>query len=113
VDTDGHPIHISFGLGNNMTVNTILGMPIIIHDLGMIPNFRDCSVTCDNTDATFSICYQETHCGFDAHDTQANTFAALPVAAMYPASQHVKPTLDANTNAPCVHALDDTSNGYL
>jgi hypothetical protein len=28
-DLKGSPIHISFGLGNNMTVNTILGMPVI------------------------------------------------------------------------------------
>jgi hypothetical protein len=37
-DHDGNPIQISFGLGNDMTVNTILGMPVI-KDLGMIPIF--------------------------------------------------------------------------
>jgi hypothetical protein len=41
---NGNPIHISFGLGHDMTVNTILGMPII-KDLGMIPNFWSSSAT--------------------------------------------------------------------
>jgi hypothetical protein len=59
-DHDGNPLHVSFGLGNDdMTVNTILDMPII-KDLGMILNFRAGSVTwCDNSPAPFNICYQE------------------------------------------------------
>ena len=44
---DGSPIHISFGLGNDMTVNTILGMTVI-KDLGMIPNFRSRSIVYDD-----------------------------------------------------------------
>jgi hypothetical protein len=75
VDSDGNPIHISFGLGNDMTVNTILGMPII-KDLGMIPNFRAGSVTCKDAPATFDIRYHETCCSFLAGDTNAATFSA-------------------------------------
>jgi hypothetical protein len=49
-DHKGNPIQIAFGLGNGMTVNTILGMPVI-KDLGMIPNFRHGSITCADSPA--------------------------------------------------------------
>jgi hypothetical protein len=78
---DGNPIQISFGLGNDMTVNTILGMPVI-KDLGMIPNFWDSSITCANSPATFDICYHKTTCGFDNQGFDAAVFAALPIADM-------------------------------
>ena len=54
VDNTGNPIRILFGLGNIMTVNTILGMPVI-KDLGMIPDFRAGSVTCEDSPATFAV----------------------------------------------------------
>ena len=53
----GNPIRIFFSLGNNMTVNTILGMPVI-KDLRMIPNFRACSVTYKDSPTTFAIRYK-------------------------------------------------------
>jgi hypothetical protein len=114
VDHDGNPIRISFGLGQDMTVNTILGMPII-KDLGMVPNFRTGSVCCDDTAATFEICYQETCCGFPASDSNANIFSALPVAQMFPLSDPpLDSLLDADPSpASCVDATDDTSQGYL
>lgn len=47
-DNDGSPIRISFGLENDMTVNTILGMPVI-KDLGMIPNCCARSIICEDS----------------------------------------------------------------
>jgi hypothetical protein len=44
-DRDGHPINISFGLGTDMTVNTIFGLPSI-RDLGMVPDFQAGRVYC-------------------------------------------------------------------
>jgi hypothetical protein len=78
-DNGGCLIRISFGLGNDMTVNTILGMPLI-KDLGMIPNFRAKSVACKDLPATFVIRYQETCCSFPADDAAAASFSDLPVA---------------------------------
>ena len=86
-DNTGNPIRFSFSLGNDMTVNTILGMPVI-KDLGMIPNFRAGSVTCEDSPATVAIRYQETCCGFLASDATAVTFSALPAADMYPCASH-------------------------
>jgi hypothetical protein len=113
-DHDGNPIQISFGLGNDMTVNTILGMPII-KDLGMLPNFRDGTVTCADSPATFGIQYQETTCGFAEQDSDAAVFAALPIAEMYPISlpNFSSPTIEPEPAEPCVDATDDTSKGYL
>jgi hypothetical protein len=69
-----------------VTVNTILGMPII-KDLGMIPNFCGGLVTCKDTAATFAIRYQEIESGFPASNAPAKTlFAALPIDQMYPPS---------------------------
>jgi hypothetical protein len=113
-DHKGNPIQIAFGLGNDMTINTILGMPVI-KDLGMIPNFWDGSITCADSPARFEICYQETTCGFDNHDSDAAVFAALPIANMYPTSLPAHP-LSANVpvpTEPCADATDDTSKGYL
>jgi hypothetical protein len=74
VEHDGSPIRVSFGLGNNMTVNTILGMPVLKH-LGMIPNFCGGSVICEDAPATFSLRHHATCCGFLADDNDA---AAVP-----------------------------------
>jgi hypothetical protein len=114
-DHEGNPIQIAFGLGHDMTVNTILGMPVI-KDLGMIPNFRDGSITCADSPAHFKICYQETTCGFANHDSDAAAFAALPIADMYPTSLLGAHPLSADVpvpTEPCVDASDDTSKGYL
>ena len=112
VDHDGNPIRISFGLGNDMTVNTILGMPII-KDLGMIPNFRAGSVTCEDSPATFEIRYQETCCGFLADDATAATFSALPVADMYPdiLASPIPPAEPISDS--CIDATDDLTQGFL
>jgi hypothetical protein len=113
VNTDGNPVHISFGLGNNnMTVNTILGMPII-KDLGMIPNFRAISVTCEDTSATFTIDYHENKCGFLASNAEAATFSMLPVEQMYPQTRSANPLPNDTPVAPCVDATDNLSQGYL
>jgi hypothetical protein len=84
-DHDGNPLQISFGLGNNTTVNTILGMPVI-KDLGMLPNFCNGPVTCAESPATFEIQYRKTTYGFAAQDSDAAIFAALPLANKYPIS---------------------------
>lgn len=112
VDNDGSPIRISFGLGNDMTVNTILGMPII-KDLGMIPNFRARSVTCEDSAATFEINYQETCCGFPADDVTAATFSTLPVADMYPSLPAPALSIPEPSSDPCVEATDDLTQGFL
>jgi hypothetical protein len=112
IDTDENPVHISFGLGNDMTVNTILGMPII-KDLGMIPNFCAGSVTCEGTSATFTIDYHETKCGFLASDADTATFSMLPVDQIYPPIRSDNPLPDDTPAAPCVNATDDLSQGYL
>jgi hypothetical protein len=116
VDHDGNPIHISFGLGNDMTVNTILGMPII-KDLGMLPNFRSKRITCEDTTATFDIQYHETSCGFSKHDEMAATFSLLPLDEMYPASFASAdiPGLcpAARTPDSSVNATDDHTAGFL
>ena len=115
-DNDGSPIRISFGLGNDMTVNTILGMPVI-KDLGMLPNFRTAVVTCDDSPATFEIRYHETSCGFHAQDDAVTTFATLPIEDMYPsllASDN--PIDDPPTTLPpddCIAAIDDHTHGFL
>jgi hypothetical protein len=116
VDHDGSPIRISFGLGNDMTVNTILGMPII-KDLGMLPNFRTARVTCEDTPATFDIRYHETNCGFPADDDASTAFANLPVEEMYP--RHlapVEPLAEPPADLPSadsVAAVDDLTHGFL
>jgi hypothetical protein len=112
VDHDGHPIRISFGLGNDMTVNTILGMPII-KDLGMIPNFRARSVICEDSPATFDIRYHETCCGFLADDGTAAPFSALPIADLYPSilSSAIPPAEPSSD--PCIDATDDHTQGFL
>jgi hypothetical protein len=107
---DGAPIHLSFGLGNDMTVNTILGLPTIC-DLGMKPDFRRALVTCDDTPAVFSLLSHATRCGIDTNiPGAAASFADLPVAQMYPL-----PSLASSTTyaEPCVQAVDDTSQGFL
>jgi hypothetical protein len=114
VDHDGNPIRISFGLGNDMTVNTILGMPFI-KDLGMVPNFRAGTVTCEDSSATFDISYQATSFGFLPDDADAAVFAALPVAHMYPSKLSMAAIVappDA-ADEPCVDAVDDTTKGFL
>jgi hypothetical protein len=110
--TDGNPIHISFGLGNDMTVNTILGMPII-KDLSMIPNFRAGSIVCKDTAATFEICYQETSCGFPASNLPAAAFGALPLDQMYPAARPLGSVFPAPLDASSIDATGDTSTGFL
>jgi hypothetical protein len=114
VDHDGNSIRISFGLGNDMTVNTILGMPFI-KDLGMIPNFRAGSVTCEDSAATFAISYQETSFGFRADDADAAVFAALPIVNMYPSTPSgiSVAELSAADDEPGIDAIDDTSQGFL
>ena len=112
VDTAGNPIRISFGLGNDMTVNTILGMPII-KDLGMIPNFRAGTVTCEDSPATFSIRYQETSCGFLASDAPAAAFSALPVADMYPSILPPTPSPSEPDPEASIAATDDLTKGFL
>ena len=109
---DGSPIHISFGLGNDMTVNTILGMPVI-KDLGMVPNFRTRSVVCDDSPATFDIAYHETCCGFPPDDATATTFSTLPVEDMYPRILSGTPSPPEPSVDDCVEASDDLTNGYL
>jgi hypothetical protein len=115
-DNSGSPIRISFGLGNNMTVNTILGMPII-KDLGMLPNFRTARVTCEDTPATFDIRYHETSCGFQANDDAAATFAHLPIEDMCPSLLAPVIPLDEPPAAPppadSVAATDDHTHGFL
>lgn len=66
MDHNRNVIQISFDFGNDMTVNTILGMPII-KDLGMTPNFCVVSMVCKDSTTTFEICCQETSCGFPGH----------------------------------------------
>jgi hypothetical protein len=110
-DHDGNPLEISFGLGNDLTVNTILDMPII-KDLGMLPNFPDGPVTCAVSPVTFEIQYQETTCGLSAHDSDAAIFAALPIANMYPTSLS-SPPIEPVHSDPCVDAINHTSNEYL
>jgi hypothetical protein len=112
VNTDRNPVHISFSLGNDMTVNTILGMPTI-KDSGMIPFFRAGSVTCKDTSATFTIDCHETKCGFLASDADAATFSMLPADQMYPQIRSANPLPDNTPAAPCVDATDDLSQGYL
>ena len=112
VDNDGSPIHISFGLGNDMTVNTILGMPII-KDLGMIPNFRARLVICEDSPATFAIRYHETCCGFLAEDSTTTPFSALPLGDMYPSILSSAPPPAELPIAPCVEATDDITQGFL
>jgi hypothetical protein len=112
VDHNGRPVRISFGLGNDMTVNTILGMPII-KDLGMIPNFRDGSVVCEDTAATFTLRYHATSCGFLADDNDAAVFSALPVTDMYPSAATSDFPSPALPDDPCVDATDDHTKGFL
>jgi hypothetical protein len=82
-DNSGSPVRVFFGLGNNVTVNTILGMPII-KDLGMLPNFQTALVTCKDTPATFDIRCHESSCGFQANEDAAANFAHLPMEDMCP-----------------------------
>ena len=112
-DNDGSPIRTSFGLGNDMTVNTILGMPII-KDLGMIPNFRAGSVTFEDSPATFAIHHQETCCGCLAEDATAATFSAsLPAAEMRPSLlASALPPAGPSPN-PCVNTPGDLTQGFL
>jgi hypothetical protein len=116
VDNDGCPIRISFGLGNNMTVNTILGMPII-KDLGMIPNFRpDLSpVKTRPPPSSFDAkkLVAAFLCGFPVDDATAATFSVMPVKDMHPkilasASLPFEPSAD-----PCVEVTNDLTQGFL
>jgi hypothetical protein len=109
-DHEGNPIMISFGLGNNMTVNTVLGMPLI-KDLGMTPDFQTGHVACTNLPATFDLEYRETTCGVPATDTAATTFVALPLGEMYPPA--IAPKTTDRSPSPPTNATDDISNGYL
>ena len=68
-DNERNPITISFGLGNDMTVNTILGMPLI-KDLGMTPDFCNGNVTCTDSPATFELEYKEKSCGVPSSTRQ-------------------------------------------
>jgi hypothetical protein len=72
VDHNGDPICVSFGLGNDMTVNAILGMPII-KDVDVIPNFCACLVVCKDTTATSDMRCHKTSCGFLADDDALGT----------------------------------------
>jgi hypothetical protein len=112
VDHSGSPLRISFGRGNDMTVNTMLGMPIV-EDLGVIPNFRDGSVVCKDAPTTFILRCHATCCGFLADDNDAAAFSALPVAGMHPSV--VSPALlpPASPDDPCVNATDDHTQGFL
>jgi hypothetical protein len=109
-DHEGNPITISFGLGNDMTNNTILGMPLI-KDLGMTPDFRAGHVTCINLPATFNLEYRETTCDVPATDTAATAFVALPLNEMYPPA--IAPKTTDRSPSPPIDATDNTSNGYL
>jgi hypothetical protein len=113
MDLDSNPIHISFGLGHNMTLNTILGMSII-KDLGMIPNFWAGTVVCEDTTATFKTSYQETHYGFPASNAQATTFfGALPVDQMYPTVWTAESLFPNPLDIPCIDATDNMSQGFF
>jgi hypothetical protein len=109
-DHEGNPITISFGLGNGMTVNTILGMPLI-RDLGMTPDFRAGHVACTDSPATFDLEYPKTTCGVPATDTAATIFVALPLNEMY-LPVIVPKTTDLSPSPP-IDATDDISNRYL
>ena len=107
-----YTIHISFGLGNDMTVNTILGMPVI-KDVGMIPNFRPRSIVCEDSSATFDISYQETCCGFPPDDESAATFSAIPFENIYPRILlSAEPSPPEPSIDPCVKATDNLTKGY-
>jgi hypothetical protein len=114
LDNDGNDIQISFGLGNDMTVNTILGMPFI-KDLGMVHNFRAGTVSCAESPAAFSIRYQETRCGFDLSDSDAAAFSDLPLDEMYPAllPRSREPATDVSSANSPLAATDDVSAGFL
>jgi hypothetical protein len=116
VARNGSPVRVSFGLGNNMTVNTILGMPVI-KDLGMLPNFRTALVTCKDTAATFDIHHHETRCSIHANNESAAAFSTLPVEDMHPyllALDVLIAKLPANLPSnPCVAATDDHTEGFL
>jgi hypothetical protein len=109
-DNDSNPITISFGLGNDMTVNTILGMPLI-KDLGMTPDFRAGTVACTDSPATFDLEYKETTCGVPPADTTASAFIALPLDEMYPAPS--TPRVNDCAPSPPIAATDDISQGFL
>jgi hypothetical protein len=116
VDHDRSPVRNYFGLGEDMTVNTIHGMPII-KNLGMLPNFRAALVTCEATAATFDIRCHETCCGFPANDDSAAAFSTPPIDNIHPhllASDIPIAKLPANRPSdPCVAATDDHAQGFL
>jgi hypothetical protein len=109
-DREGNPITISFGLGNDMTVNTILGMSLI-KDLGMTPDFQAGHVTCTDSPASFDLEYRETTCGDPVTDTAATAFVALPLDEMYPPA--IAPKTTDHSPSPPINATDNISNGYV
>jgi hypothetical protein len=108
---DGSPINISFGLGHDMTVNSILGMPTI-RDLGMKPDFRLGTVICDDTPTVFPISNEETRCGFSA---SASTAYSDPAASLplYASASTLRQEPISLPSGPVITATDDTSNGFL
>lgn len=108
---DGSPINISFGLGHDMTVNSILGMPTI-RDLGMKPDFRQGTIRCDETPTVFSISNEETCCGFSASTSTAHSDPATALPLYNPTSA-LRHELAESPLRPAITAIDDTSHGFL
>jgi hypothetical protein len=115
VDTSGSPITISIALGNDVTVNTIFGLPMLC-DLDSVISLRANSMHSRTLSRDFPITRAAAsfglppNCSFDPADAARNRAASL---CGLPPSSSVSTLAPAPPRPALATATDDMSLGFL
>jgi hypothetical protein len=113
LDVTGNPIQFSFALGNDVTVNTIFGLPMLC-DLDSVISLRSNSLYSRSLDLEFPITRAAATFGLPP----GCTFDPATAARNHASACGLDPSVASRLPSPPLHlpsatALDDTSLGYL
>lgn len=110
-DTNGNPVTISFALGNDVSVNTIFGLPLL-HDLDPVIDLGTNSLVSRTLKETFPITRSAVTHGLPTGCTFDPATAALSAASTYSSSNQTT-TITPEPQPVLATATDDHSKGYL